>query len=47
MAGLDSFLRSYAAKCSEYYVTTEVATSRFIQFRCEPIAKLDDGESYL
>jgi hypothetical protein len=21
---------------SEHYVTTEVATSRFIQFRCEP-----------
>src|ERR1043165_2353917 len=38
MAGLDSFLRSCAAKCVEHYVTTEVATSRFIQFLCVPSA---------
>lgn len=37
MAGLDSFLRSYAANCWSIMSPCQVATSRFIQFLCEPI----------
>ena len=44
-AGLDSFLRSEATKCVEHYVTTDVVTSRFIQFLCEPISELSSADS--
>jgi hypothetical protein len=40
IAGLDSFPRSDAAKCVEHYITTEVASSRFIQSLRETKFKL-------